>query len=264
MRPRGIPILCYHNVSDVRNRKLSAVHPAHRDLPASDRLAAAAKGYQALSLDALCDYLEHGAALPDKPVVITFDDGYSELETTATPILARAGFPHTHFINTGKIGGATDWIEAAPDLPILSAEQISRMAAEHGGLVEFQAHGRGHLFLPKQDRETVLEEVRHCIEVLRPLTGRPVRYMAYPFGEQDPTTRAAMRELPLRGSFTVDQGLCRPGQDPHRLPRVEVFTTDSALDFRFKVRYGFSPVVTARRKLKRVYKKVLRRAGLRR
>jgi peptidoglycan/xylan/chitin deacetylase (PgdA/CDA1 family) len=257
-RPRSVPILCYHNVSDVRHRAfrryILPVERFRRQVAWMRR-----RGYQAIALDALYDYLDHGAALPPRPLVITFDDGYRELETTATPILAEAGFPHTHFINTGKIGGTTDWIQVAPDLPLLSAEQIRRMAGRYAGLLEFQAHGRSHLFLPRQNRETVVAEVRHCIEVLEPLTGRPVRHMAYPFGEQDERTREALRELPIRCAFTVDRGLCRPGQDLHRLPRVEVFTHDLAVDFRCKVRIGHGPIDTLRRKVKRVCRKAVRR-----
>jgi glycosyltransferase involved in cell wall biosynthesis len=257
-RPRSVPILCYHNVSDVRHRAFRRyILPVERFRRQIAWLCR--HGYRAISLDELHAHLDHGATLPPRPVVITFDDGYRELETTAIPILADAGFPHTHFINSGKIGGTTDWIKTAPDLPLLSAEQIGRVAERYAGLVEFQAHGREHLFLPRHDRETVVAEVRHCIEVLEPLTGRPVRHLAYPFGEQDERTREALRELPIRGAYTVDQGLCRPGQDLHRLPRVELFTQDLAVDFRFKVRLGYGPIDTLRRKLKRVCRKALRR-----
>ena len=256
--PRGIPILCYHQVSDVQNdafrRYILPVARFRRQM-----LWLKKHAYQAISLDALHGYLERAAPLPPRPIVITFDDAYAELETTATPLLAELGYPHTHFVNTGKIGGTTDWIKTAPDLPILAPQAIRRMAGRHGELVAFEAHGRGHLQLNRHDAATVRDEVRHCIEVLEPLSGRPVRYMAYPFGEQSRETREVMRQLPIRCSFTVDQGLCRPGQDLHHLPRVEVFSNDLPFDFRFKVRYGFSPIARARRRLKRVYKKLRRR-----
>jgi peptidoglycan/xylan/chitin deacetylase (PgdA/CDA1 family) len=257
--PRGIPILCYHHVSEVKRPAFrSYILPPARFHEQMRWLAA--RGYRAISLDELYDHLVAGAPIPPKPIVITFDDAYAELEHTATPLLAELGFPHTHFVNTGKIGGTTDWIRSAPDLPILAAETLRRMCARHGRLVDFQAHGRGHLQLNRHPAETVRAEVRHCIETLEPLTGRPVRYMAYPFGEENAATRDVMRELPIRCSFTVAQGLCRPGQDLHGLPRVEVFARDTWLDFRFKVSRGKSPIATARRKLKRLYKKLFRRA----
>lgn len=262
-RPRGVPILCYHQVSDARNDAFRTyVLPVGRFRRQMRWLVR--RGYRAISLDVLCDYLERGAALPPKPVVITFDDGYRDLATTATPLLAKLGYPHVHFMNSGKLGGTTDWIARASDLPILSAAEIRAMVERYGTLVDFQAHSRNHLCLPEHDRRTVQDEVRHSIETLEPLIGRPVRYLAYPFGEQNDETRAAVAELPIRCSFTVDQGLCRPGQDPQRLPRVEIFTHDLPLDFRFKVLWGFGPVASARRRLKRIYNKVVRRLGRRR
>jgi len=256
--PQGIPILCYHHVSNVRNREfrryILPVGVFQRQMRWLKR-----RGYQAISLDALYDYLDHGAALPPKPVVITFDDGYAELETTATPLLAELGCPHTHFVNSGKLGGTTDWIKAAPDLPILSEEAIRRTTERFADWVDFQAHGRGHLQLNRHSAETVRQEVQHSLDVLAPLTGRPIRYLAYPFGEQSAETRQVVRQLPLRCSFTVDRGLCRPGQNMHRLPRVEVFANDLPFEFRFKVRYGSSPVATARRWVKRRIKKLVRR-----
>jgi len=253
--PQGIPILCYHQVSDLRNDAFRLyILPVARFR--RQMLWLKEHAYQAISLDALHGYLDRAAPLPPKPVVITFDDAYAELETTATPLLAELGYPHTHFVNSGKIGGTTDWIKAAPDLAILAPEAIRRMAERHGGLVAFEAHGRGHLQLNRHDAATVRDEVRHCIEALEPLSGQPVRYMAYPFGDESRETRDVMRELPIRCSFTVDQGLCRPGQDLHGLPRVEIFSHDLPIDFRFKVRFGFSPIASARRRLKRIYKKL--------
>jgi len=254
--PRGIPILCYHHVSDVRNRQfrryILPVEVFQRQMRWLKRHA-----YQAISLDALYDYLDHGAALPPKPVVITFDDGYAELETTAMPLLAELGYPHTHFVNSGKLGGTTDWIKTAPDLPILSEEAIRRTTKRFAESVDFQAHGRGHLQLNRHNAETIRQEVQHSLDVIAPLTGRPVRYLAYPFGEQNAETRQVVGRLPLRCSFTVDRGLCRPGQNMHRLPRVEVFANDLPFEFRFKLHYGYSPVASARRWIKRRIKKLV-------
>jgi peptidoglycan/xylan/chitin deacetylase (PgdA/CDA1 family) len=203
-------------------------------------------GYTAISLDALFAYLEEGGPLPDKPVVITFDDGYAELETTASPVLAAAGFRHTHFLTTGKLGGTTDWVETAPDLPLLRPEAVTAMARRHGPLVDFQAHGKDHRSMEGIAPEAAHGEVRHSIETIEALTGEPVRYLAYPFGDYDERTPGLMRELPLKASFTVNRGLVFPGQDLHLLPRVEVFANDFGFDFRSKVRRGWSPLASAR------------------
>ncbi len=255
-RPAGIPILCYHNVSDRRNHAFRLyIMPVKRFTRQMQWLKE--KGYQAISLNTLYDYLDHNGPLPEKPVVITFDDGYQELQETATPILAGLGFHHVLFINTGKTGRSTDWVERAPDIPLLSRGEISAMVDRYGDSVDFQAHGKSHLSMKGAASGTIVEEVRHCIEVLEPLTGRPVQYLAYPYGERDSRTPDIVRALGIRCSFTVDQGLCRPGRDFQLLPRVEIFGNDFFIDFILKVRWGWSPVAGLRTILKKRYNKII-------
>ena len=120
------------------------------------------------------------------------------------------------------------------------------MAARWGDLVDFQAHGDNHVSMEGLPRDRARSEVLRSVETIESLTGRKVAYLAYPFGDYDRETPAVMRELPIESSFTVDRGLCRPGQDLHLLPRVEVFANDFDLDFRLKVRFGWSPLASLR------------------
>ena len=256
-RPAGIPILCYHNVSDIKNHAFRLyIMPVKRFSRQMQWLKE--KGYQPISLNTLYDYLDHNGPLPEKPVLITFDDGYQELQETATPILAGLGFHHVLFINTGKTGGCTDWVERAPDIPLLSRAEISAMADQYGDILDFQAHGKTHRSMKGADPDTIVKEVRDCIDVLEPITGRPVQYLAYPYGERDSNTPDIVRALGIRCSFTVDQGLCRPGRDFQLLPRVEIFGNDFFIDFILKVRWGWSPIASLRTILKKRYNKIIR------
>jgi glycosyltransferase involved in cell wall biosynthesis len=243
--PRCVPILCYHNVSDVKRWRFR-----HYILPVKTFTRQVRwlkdNGFTALSLDALRDYLERGTPLPTRPVVITFDDGYRDLKSWASPILAAAGFRHTHFLTTGRLGGVTDWVETAPDLPLLTPDDVREMTARHGDRVDFQAHGENHTSMDGLDRERARSEVQRSVAAIEALTGQPVGYLAYPFGDYDEHTAGRMRELGLKASFTVDRGLVRPGQDLQLLPRVEVFANDFWFDFRLKVRFGFSPLASLR------------------
>lgn len=256
--PKGIPVLCYHNVSDTRSKEYwRYILPVEKFKRQIRWLRD--KGYQTVSLDALFDYLDHGAAIPEKPAVVTFDDGYRDLKTTASPFLAQMGFHHTHFINSGKLGGTTDWVQRAPDLPILSRDDIQEMAALPGSVTEFQAHGKNHLSLRAQDARTALREISECVGDLESLLGKPVRYLAYPYGEHDATAIQAVASANLRAAFTVEPGLCRPGQDFYRLKRVEVFSHDFFLDFILNVKWGWSPIAASRKRLKNMFKKLVRR-----
>lgn len=257
---RGIPILCFHDVSDTKN---AAFGPYILAVKRFTRLMALLRRwrYRPITLDQLLDHLEHGGPLPRRPVVITFDDGYKDLKATATPLLARLGFAHTHFVNTGRLGGTTQWVAEAPDIPILDRRDLQQMIADHGDWVDFQAHGQTHRSFAGLDRLTLEREVLDCQASLETIVGRPVRYVAYPYGEYDDAVTETLASLAVRGSFTVDQGLCRRGQNPHRLPRVEIFAGDTTLDFALKLRFGWSPIsslgtLPLPRILKRLYRRL--------
>lgn len=64
------------------------------------------QNYEIISLDKLVQYLQQGRPLPEKAVVITFDDGYKDNYLYAYPILVKHGIPATIFITTGHIGSS--------------------------------------------------------------------------------------------------------------------------------------------------------------
>lgn len=253
--PKGIPVLCYHNVSNVTTKSHRLYILSEKKF--SRQISWLKKGgYQAISLNALCDYLDYGIEIPQKSVVITFDDGYLDLKETVTPLLAKMKYCHTFFLNTNKLGKTTDWANKAVKLPILSDKDIREMSHEYGEYVSFQAHGKDHLDLSKLSQEMKIEEVVECINSLKLITNNPVQYLAYPYGKYDGNTPEIMRTFPIRGSFTTDQGLCRPGQDFHLLPRIEIFSSDLFIDFICKVKFGWGPIASIRRNLKKLYKKI--------
>ena len=67
-----------------------------------------------------------GKGLPDKPVLLTFDDGYADLAEYALPVLRRYGFGAGVFIVTGQVGGTNAWDEARSSGThhLLTREQI--------------------------------------------------------------------------------------------------------------------------------------------
>lgn len=240
--PRPVTVLCYHDVT-------SRIRSAFRQYMLSpSQFSLQMKvlgllGYQPIGLDRLYDYLTAGRPLPRKPVVLTFDDGYGALLRTATPLLAQMHVPHAHFLNSAKLGHTTDWVTEAPDLTVMRREEIREALRSYGDWVDFQAHGRDHASLAASSSAAVAEQVTSCVREIEAITGRPVRYLAYPYGEYDEQTVRVVSELqpPPRLAFTIDTGRCRPGCDPHRVPRVQVFQHDMLVEFAFKLVTGRDP-----------------------
>ena len=149
-----VPILIYHSV---RRRRTEELGPGGElTLPApvfESQLALLRKGgYQGITCQQLFDHLRDGAALPPRPVLLTFDDGYLDNHTVAGPLLRRFGFRATVFV-------ATDFIQPGEELrPTLdeTAEPPERgycnaaelAAMERSGAWEVQSHTATHDRLP--------------------------------------------------------------------------------------------------------------------
>ena len=92
LTPLAVPILLYHAVDDSPPGWIApfTVKPEvfHRHL---DLIAAL--GCQPLTVTEMADRLQPGQAWPDRPVVITFDDGFADVASVVAPALAARGFP---------------------------------------------------------------------------------------------------------------------------------------------------------------------------
>ena len=102
----GVPVLNYHQVNSEENDMLS--------VPVEEFEAQMAyleeSGYTTITPDQLRDFLTDGTPLPEKPVLITFDDGYKDNYTNAFPILKKHHMTATIFLVTDYIGRFEQWM----------------------------------------------------------------------------------------------------------------------------------------------------------
>ena len=90
----GVPVLNYHQVEDKDGNPLTL----WTDQFEAQMAYLAAEGYTTITIDEMMDAYEHGTPLPEKPVIITFDDGYADNYENAYPILKKYGFKATIFL----------------------------------------------------------------------------------------------------------------------------------------------------------------------
>jgi len=125
----GVLILCYHDVGKVDNDYTisTATLAAHFDFLRHN-------GYNPISLKQYLDANATGAPLPDKPVLLTFDDGYISFYNEVFPLLKKYQFP-------AALAVVTSWLEGRkpPDVgPLVNWQQIREMEAS--GLVAVASH----------------------------------------------------------------------------------------------------------------------------
>ena len=131
-----VPILRYHHLveeGEAGDTVLSAAVFAGQ----MDALKAA--GYTTVDIWQLRDYVEHGTPLPEKPVMISFDDGYESNYSIAYPILKERGFKATIFAIGVSMGKDTYKDTGKPMIPHFSLEQAAEMTAS--GLITVASHG---------------------------------------------------------------------------------------------------------------------------
>ncbi|MEU9211536.1 polysaccharide deacetylase family protein [Streptomyces sp. NPDC048415] len=167
-----------------------------------------------------------GGPLPERPVLITFDDGYEGVHRHGLPVLAQHGFASTLFVSTGWIKGAYDTGRGLDAM--LDWDQVRGLAAEQA---EIGGHSHTHPQLDQIPDDALWFELLRCKEIIaEELGARPVSF-AYPYGYSSRRVRRTVREAGFAQSLAVGNGLARRRQGPYALRRVTVRRTTGIEEF---------------------------------
>jgi len=141
----------------------------------------ARRGYAAIAPSQWLAWIRRGEALPDRPVLISFDCAYAELAESALPILLRHGFRAAVHVVTAEIGGTSQWDRESGigPQPLMTAAQI-RYWAEKG--IEFGSHGRRLRHLSGLEADRLADEIEGSAADLTRVLGRPPLSFLYPGG----------------------------------------------------------------------------------
>jgi peptidoglycan/xylan/chitin deacetylase (PgdA/CDA1 family) len=217
-------VLMYHKVNDLPGNPLSVPVSLFEEQMAQLREL----GYTVVGLDAVLDHYSSATPLPDRPVLITFDDGYRDNLAHAAPVLERCGYPAVIFVPLGYLGDTR---------PLPHEERLAKRGLINGTLdwdelrdleaagVRVESHGISHrplaaLELDEATREIVLSKLR-----LEERLGRPVRSFAYVKGSEahyKPVHLSLIRQAGYEVAFTSVSGANGPDADPLRLRRYNV------------------------------------------
>lgn len=216
-----VPILMYHYIStpppgaDAIRRDLS-VPP---QLFASHLQALRQAGYQSITLRMLFDHLMRGQPLPDKPILITIDDGYADAYVNAFPLLQEYGFTAAFFVITDFVN------EQRPEYA--SWDQWREMAAAG---MEIGCHSRNHPDLRGQSVDYLVWQALGCKESIELELGFHPRFISYPSGGYDQQTIAVFHSAHYWGGLSSHQGLRQSSDRPFELVRIRVRGSHTADD----------------------------------
>lgn len=215
----NIPILLYHNLSKNSNGKMTISEKTFQE----HMEAISSHGYQTISFQELLDFVEGKASLPQKPIMITFDDGYMSNYTMAYPVLSQLNMKSTIFV-IGVTFGADTYKDTGKKMtPHFGSAEAEEMISS--GLVSIQSHSFDMHQVKKLDdpisfRKGVLqrddegdadyarafkEDYEKSKKVIENLCGQESVVFSYPYGLFNQKTEAWLSESGIKITLTIEE-----------------------------------------------------------
>jgi peptidoglycan/xylan/chitin deacetylase (PgdA/CDA1 family) len=233
----GLPVLLYHKVGRYPAGAPVKSHYVSPALFRAQMLFLHRAGYRAVGSAQVMRYAQGETLAVERPLAITFDDGYDCVYQHALPVLAEFGFTAIVFMLAASVGSVNDWeANLVTPEPMLTAEHLAELSRAG---IEIGSHGMTHQHLARLAPAELRAALDGSKEKLEHLVGREVTALAYPYGEHSPGVRAAAAAAGYRSGFAAERGVVRAGCDPFSLRRINIR------------RYSFLPLFA--RKLRLAY-----------
>ena len=204
-----IPVLLYHRVGDTEGNLTVTPEKFETDLARLQEL-----GYATITLETFRRYMTNSdIALPSKPIMISFDDGYLDNFMNAYPILRQYGMTAAFYIITSMVG----------EEDRLAGGNIREMAANG---MSIGSHTVSHRPLGDMECEEAAGELSLSREYLEGLLQKSINFVAYPKGSYNGSTGMTASETGYCGGFSILPGTCSRDTNPFVLRRIPVFSFD--------------------------------------
>lgn len=222
-----VPILCYHQIRDWRPTDSKQAKDYIVPVAAfSEQIKMLAdSGYHTISADQLYDYLAYGTALPAKPIMLTFDDTDLPQFTIAKPLMEKYGFKGMFFIMTVSLGRPN----------YMSREQVKQLS-DAGN--EIGSHTWDHKNIKKFTDADWAIQIDKPTKTLEAITGKPVKYFAFPFGLWNAAAIPPLKQHGFRAAFQLSAK--RDEQEPlYTIRRIIVPGAWTAGNLRSWINHSF-------------------------
>ena len=221
--PEGFPILEYHQVTDAQLDpyfELYNVPPAEF---AAQLDYLQAEGYTTITLQEFMRAVHGKATLPDKPIVLTFDDGYADNYSEMFPLLKSRGMKAVVYVITNQIGQAG----------YLTLDALKEMQS-YG--IEIGSHTSDHLPLTELNDFIQRRQVRESKIFLEWSGLQTIYSFSYPNGAFNSEFEKILREENYLTAVTGEAGLNTLETNPYELCRVHIRKPRFGLmEFKFRL-----------------------------
>ncbi|WCK56034.1 polysaccharide deacetylase family protein [Aneurinibacillus sp. Ricciae_BoGa-3] len=228
---RSVPVLLYHHL--LTRREKNKAYKYNDAVITTEMFVSQMKllhdnGYKTLTLNELERFVRGEESIPDKSVVITFDDGYLSNFKYAYPILRAYHYKAAIFAITGNIRRSPE-VFTADGLNFISWQELQA----HADVFQYEGH-TGYLHRKDGGRSCLLsrvpEDVLADLAESKQMLG--CRYFAYPYGEYDRRLAKLVQKAGYKMAFTTYQAKVEQGMPLYELPRYGIDPSTSTRSFK--------------------------------
>jgi len=207
-----VPILMYHRIEEPpSNSSADAVYFVSPKRFRQQMRALDYNGYTPVTMQQVWDYWHDEGTLPEKPVVLTFDDGTPGVVKNAAPVLRKYGWPAVLNVMTNNISTSGHPLALTPDMV--------RELIDDGW--EIDSHTASHPLLTQVSDSQLRRELVESRRILQEEFGVPANFFCYPGGDFDARVIAAVKAAGYLGAETVYPGAADPDR-PYEMDRITV------------------------------------------
>ncbi len=187
-----VPVIMYH---DILPEKEVFFDVTPEELKADFNLIKS-RGITPITLEQLVAHLQTGIPLPEKPILLTFDDGYAGHYQYVYPLLQKYGFPAVFSVYPNKMNQNIG-------RPGITWAQLREMAANP--LVTVASHSTTHPDdLTTLSEEELTREIINSKHLLEEKLGISISYFTYPAGKSDERVRKMVAKAGYRAALSMD------------------------------------------------------------
>ncbi|MDF2984824.1 MAG: hypothetical protein K0R50_334 [Eubacterium sp.] len=216
---KRVPILMYHDMAEKSSGDMVVSTGKFEE----QIKALSEAGYTGITVNQMTDYVEKGIELPEKPVLITFDDGYLSNYKLAYPILKKYNLKATIFVIGVSVGKDTYKDTGKPITPHFTYEQAKEML--DSGLIDIQSHtfdmhqwadfekgkARSNILPLEGDKENAYldllkKDILQSGNGIKDGTGNKVTALAYPLGKYSTLTEVFLSRMDIKATVTTKAG----------------------------------------------------------
>jgi peptidoglycan/xylan/chitin deacetylase (PgdA/CDA1 family) len=178
--------------------------------------------WQVIDAETFLHGLDFPNSLPERAVLLTFDDGYRSMRDIALPLLRSFGFPSVLFVPVSYIGSINGFdASVEPEEPICDWDDLEELQR---GKVSIQSHGVAHRRLSTLDDVQLRYEIEHSKTTIENRLGPAVKLFSFPYGDngREPrVTATVLREAEYSAAFLYGGGTnVMPPNDRFGLQRL--------------------------------------------